>query len=671
MPVSDEELVVEAAREGQETPNRVSSALAVIPIDDTLAGSTDLGEVLGGSTGAVVRRLGGLGDFSAVSLRGSSFRQVQIFLDGLPLNPEGSDAVSLTELPLAALDRVEVYRSNPPPSFGASPVGGVVNLVTRQDSNQRMATLMAGSHGTFKTTLLAQGSESEQDRTSSWLLSSNGFATRGDFEYFSDNGTLYNTQDDAVLARENNDKGQWDGLFRWRTSGPRGSITLLNATLNRQEGVPGPGNRRSLEARLDTLQNLFGIQAERKGSSWSSKTHFWRHDRSEFYNDENGEIGTGSQWNNDRYATTGLRIHNAWAPLSSVLASATLSARQDRFSRKSLLSGIQNAPLHRASLSATMAAEWWGLSDQLRLSSALQVATLFNKQIAALQEVSTGFGQEASDSLVYSSPRMGVLWQPLSKADWIFKATVGQYFRAPGLDEIFGDRGAIQGNSELVPESGLLWDVGSRLSVTLDQWVLTVEQGVFRNHAENKIVLVQNSQRTSVPVNFGEALVEGSETALSFTAWSWLNSQTNLTLTRSKNLSEVADGLGKQLPRVPQVDLHQATYLSLNDGVQVGHRYSWTDGNFWDVANVFLAPPRAYHSAFVRVSYRSLSMELSGLNLLDQTVTVMDRNPFSEDDNTPVLTPLTDFLGYPLPGRSLFLEVSWRPNPPSSSERNS
>ena len=194
---------------------------------------------------------------------------------------------------------------------------------------------------------------------------------------------------------------------------------------------------------------------------------------------------------------------------------------------------------------------------------------------------------------------------------------------------------------------------------------------MFRNRASNKIVLVQNSQRTSVPVNFGEALVEGSETALSISGWGWLNSQTNLTLTRSENLTKVADGLGKQLPRLPQFDLHQSTYLSHRDGVQAGHRFSWTAGNYWDVANVFLAPPRAYHSAFVRVHRGDLSLEISGLNLLDQTVAVMDRNPFSEEDNTPVLTPLTDFLGYPLPGRSLFFEVSWRPDFPRSTEHNS
>ena len=444
-PISGEERVVEASRDERTAPSRVSSALAVIPVDDTVAGSTDLGELLDGSTGAVVRRLGGLGDFSAVSLRGSSFRQVQIFLDGFPLNPEGSDAVSLTELPLTALERVDVYRSNPPPSFGASPVGGVVNLVTRSQSNQRMIRGFAGSHGTYRTTLLAQGTEQEEENNRSWLMSSNGFSTQGDFSYFSDNGTLYNTQDDAVLSRENNDKGQWDALFRWRSAGPSGTVTVLNSVVSRQEGVPGPGNRPSRESRLDTLQNLFGVQVERTGDNSFSKTHFWRNDRSELYNDQSGEVGTGAQWNSDRYATTGLRTHAGWAPLAGLVTSATVSARHDRFSRKSLLSGFENDPLSRASLNAMLATEWWGLSDRVSVSSAVQLSALFNQKVAALQEASTGFGQETSDTLFHSSPRLGVLWQPIEGVDWVWKATIGQYFRPPGLDEteIGGRFGAI------------------------------------------------------------------------------------------------------------------------------------------------------------------------------------------------------------------------------------
>ena len=657
---TDEQLVVEGERDPAEEASRRSSAMSVVEIDESLAASADLGAVLDSTTGAVVRRLGGLGDFSAVSLRGSSFRQVQVYLDGFPLNPEGTDVVNLAELPLSMLERVEVYRSNPPAYFGASPVGGVVNLVTRSDSKSGAMEAMGGSYGTLRTVLVAGGHNAEGERNNSWLLSSNGFLTQGNFQHFSDNGTLYNPMDDSRPNRQNNDKGQWNGLVRWLSEGDRGSVAVLNSALSRHEGLPGPGNSPSLESRLDTRSNLLGVQARRTGGNWSSNTYAWRHDRSELFDDRNGEMGTGFQWQQDRFATTGVRSHLEWAPLAQLLGSLTVSARHDRFQRESFLTDTLGDPLSRAALGAGLSAQWWSLSERLLVSPTLQLDALFNRQIASVQESNTAYGQESSASLFRPNPRLGALWQPLPEVDWVLKSTVGSYFRPPGLDEIFGDRGSIKGNSELVPETGLLVDFGTRLSFEKERMAVSLEQGVFRNHADNKIVFIQNGQRATVPVNFGEAMVQGSETAVSFTFWDAFDSQTHLTYTESVNLTELVDGAGKQLPRVPVWDLHQSTQIRWAEKMRLGHRYSWTDGNYWDVANVFMAPPRAYHSAFLRVVHHDLSLEISALNLLNQTVAVVDRNPFSEEDNTPVLSPLTDFLGYPLPGRSWFVELSWK-----------
>ena len=95
-----------AAPDAQST----SAAVTVIEVDERIPASWDVGAAVDSASGTTVTRLGGLGDFSAVSIRGSSTRQVQIHLDGIPLNPDGSSSVNLSELPLQAFERVEVYR---------------------------------------------------------------------------------------------------------------------------------------------------------------------------------------------------------------------------------------------------------------------------------------------------------------------------------------------------------------------------------------------------------------------------------------------------------------------------------------------------------------------------------------------------------------------------------
>ena len=131
-------MVIEADR---DPGSNTSASVTVVAVDETLSAAEDVAGVVESASGTVVRRLGGLGDYAAVSIRGSSFRQVQVYLDGVPLNPDGSSAVNLSELPLSAFSRVEIYRGNAPPRFGAAPIGGVLNLVTADTPAQPAAAL--------------------------------------------------------------------------------------------------------------------------------------------------------------------------------------------------------------------------------------------------------------------------------------------------------------------------------------------------------------------------------------------------------------------------------------------------------------------------------------------------------------------------------------------------
>ena len=56
-----------------------------IPIPN---GTQDISLILSRTSGVVRQNMGAIGDFSAVRIRGSSFRQVEIFVDGIALNPE-------------------------------------------------------------------------------------------------------------------------------------------------------------------------------------------------------------------------------------------------------------------------------------------------------------------------------------------------------------------------------------------------------------------------------------------------------------------------------------------------------------------------------------------------------------------------------------------------------
>ena len=121
---------------------------AFATVVDTRAAPTGvetLSDALAETVGVQVRRFGGLGDFTTVSVRGFSPRQVQVYLDGVPLSRADNETVDLSDLHLDAVERVEVYRGTTPLRFAQAGPGGVVNVVTRRPSASRDAS--SGSRG--------------------------------------------------------------------------------------------------------------------------------------------------------------------------------------------------------------------------------------------------------------------------------------------------------------------------------------------------------------------------------------------------------------------------------------------------------------------------------------------------------------------------------------------
>src|SRR6266566_8522413 len=126
------EVVVTAPPAREAAPARDPTAFATV-IDTSSAPTRveTLAEALADTVGVQVRRFGGLGDFSTVSIRGSSAGQVQVYLDGVPLARASNEVVNLADLPLDAVERVEVYRGTTPLAFAQAGSGGIVNVVTR------------------------------------------------------------------------------------------------------------------------------------------------------------------------------------------------------------------------------------------------------------------------------------------------------------------------------------------------------------------------------------------------------------------------------------------------------------------------------------------------------------------------------------------------------------
>lgn len=168
---------------GQTAAGRLrDSARAVLVIETTEAKkqSSDLGEVLARSPGIAVRRDGGLGSATRLSLNGLSDDQIRVFLDGVPLELAGYSS-GIANVPVNLLTRVDVYRGVVPIRFGADALGGAINLVTDDDvrGTRGFASYQTGSFGTHR---LAVGVRTH-DAPSGFFLRANAYHDVAENDY--------------------------------------------------------------------------------------------------------------------------------------------------------------------------------------------------------------------------------------------------------------------------------------------------------------------------------------------------------------------------------------------------------------------------------------------------------------------------------------------------------
>ncbi|MBD3321867.1 MAG: TonB-dependent receptor [Chitinivibrionales bacterium] len=112
----------------------------------------DAASLLQTVSGVTIYKTGGLGAYSDMSIRGSGSNQVQVYLDGMPLNTAAGGAVDLSKIPLNMLSKITVYKSTSPLELSGRNAGGVVELVSGPGYGRKTVSAIAeaGSYGYLK-----------------------------------------------------------------------------------------------------------------------------------------------------------------------------------------------------------------------------------------------------------------------------------------------------------------------------------------------------------------------------------------------------------------------------------------------------------------------------------------------------------------------------------------
>ena len=152
------EVVVRGASQQAEINRIRQSPMAVTVVDGAkLRGrSSGIEEILTRTSGIKVRKTGGLGSASRISVHGLEGKRVAVYINGFPLNsPDGS--FDINDIPIDVIKYIEVYKGIVPAEYGGDGLGGAINIVTREDECDLVGfTQELASFGTSKTLASAQ-----------------------------------------------------------------------------------------------------------------------------------------------------------------------------------------------------------------------------------------------------------------------------------------------------------------------------------------------------------------------------------------------------------------------------------------------------------------------------------------------------------------------------------
>ncbi len=657
-----EEILVEEPR--VELHVMPGTTVTVIDVDQDSQRMLSLGDILPASPGLYVRTAGGIGSMQTLRMRGASGSELRVLVDGVPVAQDSVGALDLSSLPLDNVVRIEVFRGNLPAGLGAQGIAGAINLVTTAglDEPTLRLDLGAGSFHTYQGSLNLGGPLLGWS-TSAWA---SVLSAGNDYVFYDDNGTPYTTSDDDPSAvRLNSDVARAEASLRASAD----AFALALDFMGRDAGVPGPGSHQDSDARLQELST-------RASTSWNHafsdhlSLKLTPHGElgSQRYRDQQLDVGsTGQDIVSDTWAL-GLETDVSWEPVSIFPMRVLLALGRESWQGVDLVQSESEEALRwRDRLT-------WVFDSGVDL----EPGTASNGRFAASARVAADLARTAAEgSLPYSldmeveEPGTDALLGPsfgLSLALtrwWSLRLSGGRYNRLPTFPELYGDQGGVVGNAELKPERALSIDGGADLAGTVAGGALTGAVTLYHRLVYDYITYVQNSQYTLMAENYQKVGVSGLELELAFLgdllSLGQLEAGLAWSLTRTRNLSDDPVVYGKALPWQPLNDL----YLDLEfrrELLEPGATLEYDDGNFRDSANLFSVPPRAFLHLRLALSpggrWPRFCLEVR--NVTDNRVEYMDEI-LTLETGEAAPQAISDYWGFPLPGRSVYMSLSWSP----------
>ncbi len=569
------EQVITATR-SKTRQNLTGSTVTVIDREEIrLRDKRSVHELLRTVPGVTVTQSGGPGKVASVFLRGSNSNQTLVLVDGFRVNSTTTGGFDFADLTTDNIQRIEILRGPHSPLYGSEAIGGVINIITRQGTDEFSghAKAEAGSHKSRHGRVSTEGGVGNAD----FSLSASRLVTEG-----------ISAVDPAT------GDGDEDGYENTTVSTrlgytflEDGRVDLTLRSVTGENDVDGFRDDPNAEQQRDAL--FLGLTVQKPITDW------WNQKVRVGLQDDDLE-GNDPDTPNNNFSIDSRLTSFLWQSEVQPVEWNTVTAGYEVEKRAGENRGTFDRDLYVRSVF---------------LQNHLTLDDRFSLTLGVRNDDHDTFGAEttyrASSSLLF--PETGTR----------LHGHYGTGFRAPTLNELFFSGPFGSGNPELDPEESKGFDVGVEQSFLDDR--LTVDVTYFYNEYEDLIQFVDQGGFFFMAENVQSAKSYGYETTASAQLTDRWSFSSTFTYTDTEN-----NDTDRPLARRPEEKYTIRTSYRIEEGfsgtlswVQVRERFDTSgdrldDYNRLDVSARYETPYDLAVTARVRNLLNRDYNEIAGFN---------------------------------------------------------
>lgn len=562
-----------------------SANYQVLHREDFINSSQNLSDVLSQINGIQIRQISGLGNPVSISIRGSSAKQVQFFIDGQLVNDSQFGSFDLNQIPTEQIESIEISKSQAI-GTGSTPIGGVIRINTYNPSEDtHKLSLALGSFGYQELSLL----KNTAFKHHSLAFGGTYLASDNDYDYLVPQ-SFDNPSESIVEPLRNNDFEKLS-LFINDSAQINLHQIRLNLQYNKQDKAlanyqnNSPENASNIE--MDSLR--YGFQY-----NWLSEINYIEAVEVEYYGDQKDEYyldsPNNSQENTNDYQTK--KQHIGIKPsfyLGSVSINPYLHANKQTFTSYSTHNGKPNEC--NGISSCDIEAEQEQLNLGTRISWQSESLPLYSYLLAnQLREKNSNIAlnQELADKETsqeqYNTQELGLSYgdkKLTTSLNW------SNGIRTPTLYELFGDRGAFKGNDNLLPEQAETYTLAMKYRTDWSSIFFDTSASIYKQSLENSIVAIFNSSGTGTYTNVSSAELSGLEIQASAQLTPALSLSLQAHIIDSDTSSEYVAFDNKKLPGIYHQQYSAALQFQINEAWRIKISNSIDKELYFNRSNLF------------------------------------------------------------------------------------